>query len=481
MKKSYLYHNLQQLLLLLFLCFSIGLPISSLAAGPSQPAGQHDRAMTLTGEGRYEEAIKEYRLILRDNPKDIEARVALARILSWTKKYDESIEEYREVLALRPTNEINIELANVLSWAGRFDEAIIEYKAILDREKDNPAALLGLANLYNWTGRDRDSIKYYKRVIELEPDSSDARQGLAQVYKRMGIESGVELRYDLYRNSTEFQRENYTLDITYLLSEEIKLNIGPSYYRFEEASGRSISRHTFPLMLDYIINENLSTHLGYTFNDYSKDAEDTQAYFVGIEFKDERVDFNIAYSQYDIIDNIDPFSVNYYSTLNTIDAIIQDIDTREYRGSLGSRITDNVTASLDLSYGDYSDNNEVLSGSGRLIYRISSSPYFVIGYNLYYADYKFESPYYWSPEGYDSHGLYLNLAHEKGRLTYNIEDTLFFQPDDSAWGNTVLIDLRYRLTERLEARTGLFYFDPDLEDGGSFSAWNVLAGLRMKI
>lgn len=55
-------------------------------------------AATALWLGRYDEAEKEFRVVLSMTPSDRAARVGLARALAWSGQYEEAIREYRALL-----------------------------------------------------------------------------------------------------------------------------------------------------------------------------------------------------------------------------------------------------------------------------------------------------------------------------------------------------------------------------------------------
>jgi tetratricopeptide (TPR) repeat protein len=70
----------------------------AIAEGSTNPTAYIHLAYSYTAEGDFNQAATWFRAYLKMKPRDIEARLALARALSWAKKYDEAEIEYKELL-----------------------------------------------------------------------------------------------------------------------------------------------------------------------------------------------------------------------------------------------------------------------------------------------------------------------------------------------------------------------------------------------
>src|SRR4030042_2662206 len=113
-------------------------------------------AIYISWGDRVDEAISELKLILSENPGNINARTHLARCLSWSGKLKEAIEEENRVLKELPENrETMLIKANALRWKGDLKAAIPIYKKLLVKEEDFDARL-GLAHAYLSSGRSEE-------------------------------------------------------------------------------------------------------------------------------------------------------------------------------------------------------------------------------------------------------------------------------------------------------------------------------------
>ena len=136
-------------------------------------------------EGRKVEAIRTYRLYLTKFPGDYQARLKLARVLSWEKKYDESIALYRQCLAQRPDDVVaRTELANVLAWQQRFDPALAELDIVKAKNPSLTVAYLSAGDIYRWQDAFPEARQNYQKALDLQPDNSRAQEGLRDIARR---------------------------------------------------------------------------------------------------------------------------------------------------------------------------------------------------------------------------------------------------------------------------------------------------------
>lgn len=151
---------------------------------------------------------------------DWQARLELARLLSYVKRYGESLEEYRKVVAEKPDLiEAKAELARVLMWSGKAEEAkaILDtlapdklsgddkllladlfamrkeygkaeslYRELLQTSPDNQAIQLRLAELLSWTKRYAESLKIYEQLVVALPNDVQIRRRYAQTLSWAG-------------------------------------------------------------------------------------------------------------------------------------------------------------------------------------------------------------------------------------------------------------------------------------------------------
>lgn len=151
---------------------------------------------------------------------DWEARLELARVLSYSKKYDESLQEYKQLLQAKPDFfKARIEMAKVLFYQEKIDEALIELSKVPHQEIDDASWViiadiyrkkknyqaaediyfqylkkfpqddkirLKLAEIFSWEKRYLESIHQYRIILSHQPDDLQVRRRYAQVLTWMG-------------------------------------------------------------------------------------------------------------------------------------------------------------------------------------------------------------------------------------------------------------------------------------------------------
>lgn len=198
---------------------------------PSPPSIAVFRLATLRSwDNRLDEAIALYRRYIKQEPRDTEGRLALARTLAWGGDYASAIATYDSLIANKQrTRDATLDRAQTLAWAGRLSEALTSYRAWLrdhspDREASiaygralawngqldeaeamyaqlaktgNAAAKKGLARVIGWRGELDRSERTWRQVLETDPNDPEALTGLAQVLTWQGRQADAETALQL--------------------------------------------------------------------------------------------------------------------------------------------------------------------------------------------------------------------------------------------------------------------------------------------
>ncbi len=214
-------------------------PPAEVAAAPAPPAKSEEQTFVETlmaqaeaaaAKGNYVDAVHQYHRVLERDPKNLTAKLQIARVLSWSKNYGEAAVQYEELLRVTPQNQAarqerarvlswdtkfadsiseyervlkdaeatraagqpeqisidatRLEYARVLSWAQRYDEALVQFNLLLPekaiREPKHKEILVEKARVQAWSRHYDDAVATYDQALVVAPGDFDARLGKAQ-------------------------------------------------------------------------------------------------------------------------------------------------------------------------------------------------------------------------------------------------------------------------------------------------------------
>ncbi len=135
----------------------------------------------------WDQAAREWELVIADAPLDAGAHHGRATALAMTGRQAEALEEYRRAVALDGRSVVfRTALARGLWESEQYYQAINEWRAVLTQEPGNLEARLALANAYLRTGDRALALLEFGRVLQLAPGNSEAHRGLAQLGRARG-------------------------------------------------------------------------------------------------------------------------------------------------------------------------------------------------------------------------------------------------------------------------------------------------------
>ena len=153
-------------------------------------------AIAYTRIGRYEEALREGDLAVRQDELDADARRSFAYPLIFTGNYTEAIRQLERAVSINPNlTGPYFELASLYRnpAINRPEVAVGIYNAVLDIEPDNERAWLRLCETYAASGLFRDAEPFCDAAIEIKPDYDSAHRMSGQLrYSRRNYEGSIE-------------------------------------------------------------------------------------------------------------------------------------------------------------------------------------------------------------------------------------------------------------------------------------------------
>jgi protein O-mannosyl-transferase len=170
-------------------------------------AGQHDEAVRLLRDavadypdarfalgtelivdGKIDEGIAELRTFIGDKPANlnrIPARTLIGQALASQGRWPEAIDQFRALLKIAPSyDRVRDSLADALAAQGRDEEAMTEYRSLLANQPNNGTIETKMAANLMRAGRTAEAIEHFQNALRLEPQSPALNRALAEAYLR---------------------------------------------------------------------------------------------------------------------------------------------------------------------------------------------------------------------------------------------------------------------------------------------------------
>jgi Flp pilus assembly protein TadD len=143
---------------------------TALQAEPEDPPALNAYGAALQSDGKVEEAINQFRHVLRVRSDDASAQYNLANALAASGRLEEAVRGFRDVLAGRPEDE------------GAHEHLV--------------QALVGLGDTAAAAGHVAKAANYYGEVIALQPDNADLRNNFGILLARSGDLAGAIAQFE---------------------------------------------------------------------------------------------------------------------------------------------------------------------------------------------------------------------------------------------------------------------------------------------
>jgi len=124
-------------------------------------------------DGKWKQAVEEYRRALAEFPDDLVVRNSLAQALEGLGQWESALREYESIVKAQPNDPVPL-----------MRVAALQVK--MKRSSEAAGTYLAAAELFLKTKHVPRAIEAWRHVAELEPDRTDIHQKLAEVYARSG-------------------------------------------------------------------------------------------------------------------------------------------------------------------------------------------------------------------------------------------------------------------------------------------------------
>ena len=148
------------------------------------------RGSMFLAQGKYDEAIGELQLTLRERPSYSDARLALVHAYYDKGQYDQALSEVKQVLAVDPQNSDGLYSLGFLYIKERLpQQAQTTFSKLLQQDSTQSGAHYGLGLALAELGNDKAAIEEYKKTISMSPEFEG-------VYYNLGLSQSKLKLYD---------------------------------------------------------------------------------------------------------------------------------------------------------------------------------------------------------------------------------------------------------------------------------------------
>lgn len=138
-------------------------------------------------QGRFEDAIKEFRIALNLKPDFYQAHNELGYVYYKMGRLEIAEREFQAALKLNPNySTASNNLGMVHAYQEKIEEAINDFERALKSRPFDPMFHFNLGFAYAKNGQTNNAVQQYRAFLKLKPDSLPARQALEALLKKSG-------------------------------------------------------------------------------------------------------------------------------------------------------------------------------------------------------------------------------------------------------------------------------------------------------
>lgn len=146
-------------------------------------------------EGRYDDAVGEFREALKIDPTDIGGRFRLGVALRRSRRFDEALECFDQVAKVdRDYPGLALERGLLYEASGKSEEALKAFEAALARAPSDPDLMLRVGCGKAAAGRTEDAEKLLRKVLQQRPSSAETHYCLGRALLLDGSNLALALR-----------------------------------------------------------------------------------------------------------------------------------------------------------------------------------------------------------------------------------------------------------------------------------------------
>lgn len=169
-------------------------------------------AEALEAQGRWDDAMAEYRTVLEKNPNLPGIHYRIGRLILSKPKtattFADAKKEFEAELAIDPNNAgAEYVLGEIAREQDQWQEAIRHFGKAVQLDGNFADALIGLGRALADGGRPADAIQPLERAVKLQPDNPAAHYHLAIALRRAGEKDRADKEFAIYKEASDKARQ----------------------------------------------------------------------------------------------------------------------------------------------------------------------------------------------------------------------------------------------------------------------------------
>jgi tetratricopeptide (TPR) repeat protein len=176
---------------------------------PNSAEAHKLNAEALEAQGKWDDAEKEYKSLLRQNPQIVGIHFLLGRLLlskpdPGPTAAEEAKKEFQQELVVDPTNAgAEYVLGELAREESQWPEAIKHFSRATELDAGFGDAFLGLGSALLSAKQFAEAIPPLQSAVKLEPRNPGAHYNLATALTRAGRREEAEKEFEIHRKMTQ--------------------------------------------------------------------------------------------------------------------------------------------------------------------------------------------------------------------------------------------------------------------------------------
>jgi len=172
--------------------------------------------ITLSSQGRFDEAISELGRAVEIDPNSFDAELYLGRSRYARSDTAGAAAALRKAVSVRPEDaEARFLLGTVLEVAGNQDGAIAQYQELQRISPNDPRGFVGLGGIFGKTGRNEEALAQLRKARELDPANFETNMALGRLLAKTGnLEESIRFLQEAAKQSPQSPEVHYQLALS---------------------------------------------------------------------------------------------------------------------------------------------------------------------------------------------------------------------------------------------------------------------------